>query len=224
MKPKREIRTLPPVELRVTEVDGKKKIRGYAAVFNRKSEVLWWFREVIKPGAFTRALEKSDIRALVDHDPSRILARYIPGRTSNTLSVREDSTGLFYEIEPPDTSVGRDILVSIERGDVTGSSFAFTVRTDKWRMDDGEQLREIEEVDEIFDVSPVTYPAYPDTSVGIRSLDQLTDAARRNLADRFGNLDELAALAEAHRERPHSPSYRMRLDQLLRDSHHSRIR
>lgn len=224
MKAKTERRTLPPTEFRVVETDGRKKIRGYAAVFNRESEILWYFREIVKPGAFRDALRKSDIRALVDHDPSRILGRYIAERgDANTLHVREDETGLYYEIDPPDTSIGRDILVSIERGDVTGSSFAFTVATDTWRTVDGQQIREIEKIDEVFDVSPVTYPAYPDTSVDVRSLDELTPLVRSNLVNRFGTLEDIERLAAEHRETPHRPTLAKRLDQLVRDSQNRRV-
>ena len=82
----------------------------------------------------------------------------------------EDSTGLRVEIDPPDTSVARDLLTSIERGDVTGMSFGFIVREDDWSQDDDGITRELRDVD-IFDVSVVTFPAYPDTSVAVRSLE-----------------------------------------------------
>lgn len=214
---------ISPLEIRAVTEGGAKKLRGYAAVFNRKSEILWYFREIIKPGAFKNAINKSDVRALVDHDPSRIIGRSIPGRAGNTLSLREDEVGLYYEVEPADTQAGRDIIVSVERGDVSGSSFAFTVRTDTWRTVDGEQQREIEEVDEIFDVSPVTYPAYPDSTVGIRSLSDLTPANLAILESHFDDLGRLESLARAHREAPHRPRLEKEVDQLRRDAHNRRI-
>lgn len=218
-----ERRTLISLEARAVSDGGAKKLRGYAAVFNRKSEILWYFREIIKPGAFRGAIGRSDVRALVDHDPSRIIGRAVPGRAGNTLTLREDEVGLYYEVEPSDTQAGRDIVVSVERGDVSGSSFAFTVKTDSWRTVDGVQERTVEEVDEIFDVSPVTYPAYPDSTVGLRSLEALTPANRSILESHFDDLGRLEALAKAHREAPHRPRLEKELDQLRRDAHNRRI-
>lgn len=221
---KTEIRTLPPTELRVVADDsGKKMIRGYAAVYNKESEVLWYFREVIKPGAFRNALAKSDVRALFNHDSNLPLGRYIAGRSNNTLRLQEDATGLYYEIDPPDTSVGRDLMVSIDRGDITGSSFAFRVLTDNWRTVNGEQLREIEEFDEIFDVSPVTYPAYPDSSVGLRSAVTIDSIVRRQTEKLYGNLEDLGLLSAEHREKPYEAPHAKRLDQLIRESQNRRI-
>jgi len=165
---KPEIRFLPACELRVDGEGGTRKIVGYAAVFNSFSEPLGGFREIIRPGAFSRAIaNNADVRALVDHDPSRILGR----TASRTLRLREDDRGLRYEVDLPDTSAGRDIAESIRRGDVSGSSFAFRALKDTWRTENGEDIRELHDVD-LFDVSPVTYPAYPATDAAMRSRDQ----------------------------------------------------
>lgn len=148
--------------------DEKRKIVGYGARFNELSEVLFFFREKIAPGAFKSALEKSDARALINHDPN-----YVLGRTkSGTLNLNEDEVGLRYEIDPPDTSYANDLLVSIDRGDITQSSFAFTVgkEGESWDESGDIPIRTIHKFDEIFDVSPVTYPAYESTSVGARSM------------------------------------------------------
>ena len=153
-------------ELRVQERDGKKLIAGYAAVFNSLSENLGGFRERIKPGAFRDAIGRSDTVALFNHDSNIVLGRV----SSGTLTVREDENGLWMEIDPPDTSAARDLMTLIERGDISKQSFGFIVRSDEWAMEDGVETRTIIEVDELFDVSPVTYPAYPDTSVALRSL------------------------------------------------------
>ena len=103
-----ELRTIVP------ETGGRTKIGGHAAVFNSLSEELWGFREKIAPGAFAPALGKSDIRALLNHDPNFVL-----GRTkSGTLQVYEDGTGLAVEIDPPETRWVDDLLVSIGRGDI----------------------------------------------------------------------------------------------------------
>ena len=109
----------------------------------------------------------AQFRALVDHDPSKILGRV----KSGTLELVEDKRGLRVKINPPDTQVGRDIVESIRRGDVDQMSFAFVTREDKWESDEEGNtiLRELLDVD-LFDVSPVTFPAYPDTTVAVRSM------------------------------------------------------
>jgi len=164
-KEKRLIQT--DMEVR-SEGEDNKKIVGYGARFNELSEVLLFFREKIDPGAFTEALKRSDVRALINHDPN-----YVLGRTkSGTLNLTEDEVGLRYEIDPPDTSFANDLLVSIKRGDITQSSFAFTVGQDNESWDESGDIpvRTIHRFEEIFDVSPVTYPAYESTSVGARSM------------------------------------------------------
>lgn len=160
--------TLEPVEFR--EAD-QPTLSGYAALFQKETVIggLWGWREVIASGAFTEALERpDDVRALFNHNPDILL-----GRTkSGTLTLGIDKKGLNYQVDLPDTASARDVRTLIKRGDVTGSSFAFRVEEDEW--DDSEvkkgklPLRTITKV-ELFDVSPVTYPAYPQTSVTARS-------------------------------------------------------
>ena len=146
-------------------------IRGHASTFNswytRYEDPQIVVRERVLPGAFDNALkENQDVRALFNHDPNLVL-----GRTkSGTCRLSVDMKGLVYEVDPPDTQVGRDVLTSLRRGDVDGSSFAMTVRTggDVWtRRDDpatGQRIveRDIKDVN-LFDVSPVTYPAFTDS-------------------------------------------------------------
>lgn len=164
----RERRCLKISELRVVpQADGTQKIEGYAAVFGQKSEMLGFFREIVMPGAFDRTLaNNADVRFLVDHSPPMVL-----GRTkSGTLQLKADNHGLKVTLPNlPDTSYARDLVVKMERGDVDGMSFAFDTRTDRWRTEDGEEIRELIDVD-LFDVSIVTYPAYPQTEVALRSL------------------------------------------------------
>ncbi len=150
-------------EVRLEErVGHRPRLTGYAALFNTLSQDLGGFREKIARGAFTNSLE-GDVRALINHDSAKIL-----GRTSaGTLSLREDSQGLAVEIEPPETSYARDLLESVRRGDITQMSFGFITRQDKWETQDGMQVRTLLEV-KLLDVSPVTFPAYPDTSVALR--------------------------------------------------------
>ena len=144
------------------------KIVGYAAVFDSESRDLGNFTEVIKPGAFNRALsEKQDVRAFVDHDASKILGRTKAG----TLELSTDSVGLRVEITPPDTTVGRDTVESVRRGDLDSMSFGFVVRDDNWREVEGRALREIRDLD-LHEVSLVSFPAYEETSVAVRRLDR----------------------------------------------------
>lgn len=144
-------------------------IRGHAAVFDKLSENLGGFREIIARGAFDEVLE-NDVRALIGHRDELIL-----GRTSaKTLRIGVDAEGLTYEIDPPDTSYARDLLVSLERGDIRESSFGFSIARDgdTWTEDeDGRLVRTITKVSRLYDVSPVTFPAYPDTDVAKRSLE-----------------------------------------------------
>ena len=157
--------------------DESPKITGYAAVFydgtpNTEFDMSDWFAEPtverIMAGAFTRAIQEDDVRALFNHDPNLILGRNKAG----TLRLSQDGKGLYYEVDPPDTTNGEDVIKSLRRGDVTGSSFAFIVHEDNWRkvkLDDDSPLKIREIVDvELWDVSPVTYPAYEGASSGVR--------------------------------------------------------
>ena len=165
------------LEMRIEGDDEAKKLVGYAAKFNKWSEKLYWFREKIAPGAFADALKTSDVRALKNHDPNLILGR----SASGTLRLEENKVGLKFEIDIPDTNTGRDTAEEVRRGDITGCSFAFVVEEDSWKYDtdDGVDERTIIKVKQLFDVGPVTYPAYPDTSVAARDVD--TAIARRSL-------------------------------------------
>jgi HK97 family phage prohead protease len=150
--------------------DGKSPMmRGHAAVFNELSGDLGGFREQIIPGAFAEAIEADDVRALINHDSNFVLGRNRAG----TLAMREDARGLAVEITPPDTAFARDLIVSMERGDVTQMSFAFRIRPngEDWaKNDDGVWVRSVKRV-RLYDVSVVTYPAYTQTDVAMRSLD-----------------------------------------------------
>lgn len=142
------------------------RLVGYAAVFDSRSEDLGGFVEIIKPGAFRRTLiEGRDVVALYDHEQRSIL-----GRTSaGTLRLVEDGKGLRFDIDTPDTSAGRDVLVSVKRGDIRGASFAFTTREQRWSNDASGILRELIDVD-LLDVTITPRPAYPETSVARRAL------------------------------------------------------
>lgn len=166
---KREFRNLAHAELRAKKTDNG--IEGYAAVFNQLSEDLGWFREIIMPGAFADCLAGNpDVRALFNHDANMVLGR----TTAKTLRLKEDSKGLHFDADLPDTQAARDLLTSIERGDISQCSFGFQVRKQKFAEETDESgetnlIRELHAVD-VFDVSPVTFPAYPQTSVDTRAL------------------------------------------------------
>lgn len=176
-------------ELRVLSDEGQKpKLRGHAAVFNSLSENLGGFREMILPGAFADAIVNDDVRALWNHNPDYVLGR----NRSQTLTLREDATGLASEIDPPDTQWARDLLVSIGRGDVSQMSFAFRVLDERWEKKDGVHIRTLTKL-RLFDVSPVTYPAYPATDVGVRSMDDIAAEGVRALQEPELWREELAA-------------------------------
>jgi hypothetical protein len=159
-----------------TRADGKKTMRGHAAVFNQLSQDLGGFREQIAPGAFADAIQTDDVRALFNHDPNFILGRNV----AKTLRLSEDATGLAIEIDPPDTTYARDLMVSMERGDVTQMSFGFSVRPggqDWAKNDDGQTVRTLKKL-RLFDVSPVVYPAYPQTDIAMREMRAWTESQR----------------------------------------------
>ena len=149
------------------KVEKRGAIVGTPIVYGRDSEDMG-FIEQVAPGAAKNALKRSDIRALKNHDPSLIF-----GRQGVNLKFREDKNGLHYEATPIDTRNFNDISDEIKAGLLTGQSFGFTVLADEWKdIDTDHPRRTITEIGEIFDVGPVTYPAYGDTSVALRSLDK----------------------------------------------------
>jgi HK97 family phage prohead protease len=165
---------LEPVEARTD--DGGQKIGGYGAVFNSETVIGGEFREKIAPGAFSKSIA-GDVRSYFNHNSALIL-----GRTkSGTLRLKEDERGLHYEVDLPDTQAGRDLRVSMARGDVDGSSFAFRVKKDAWEMGGDMPLRTIQEI-ELFEVGPVTDPAYEDATAALRSLDD--ERGKKELAER----------------------------------------
>lgn len=166
-----ERRTITLKELRVvdslSDESPEPAIDGYASVFDSWSEELGGnqpFRERVIKGAFEETIQNDDIRALFNHDPNYVLGRNKAG----TLTLEEDDKGLHVRITPPDTQWAKDLLVSIKRGDITQMSFGFTVILDRWNYEDNTDVRELLKV-KLYDVSPVTFPAYTQTECGIRS-------------------------------------------------------
>ena len=167
---KKELRMLPLKEIRINESDGGTCIEGHAAVFDSWSETLggiFPFKEKVRKGAFSESIGRDDIRALFNHDPNYVLGRNRAG----TLELVEDDVGLRVRITPPDTSWARDITTSIRRGDISQMSIGFVVEDDEWSSKDGIDTRELKKV-RLFDVSPVTFPAYTATDVGVRAMQE----------------------------------------------------
>jgi len=152
--------------VRAADAPEDRKMIGHAAVFNQVTDIGGWFRERVMPGAFTDSIQADDIRALFNHNPDYVLGR----NTAKTLTLSEDADGLKTVIDPPDTQFARDLAVSIGRGDITQMSFAFQVLEEEWTRGEKEQLdlRSIKKV-RLFDVSPVTFPAYEGTDIALRS-------------------------------------------------------
>jgi len=171
-----------PIELRGEK--GSLVAAGYAIVYNKLSGNLGGFVERVMPGAADKTMQERDIRALYNHDIHKLLGRMSAG----TLRLESDGTGVFYEIDLPDTTVGRDVAALLERGDITGSSFGFRTMEDEWgETDQGFPLRDLKQIS-VRDVGPVTFPAYPDATSALRSL-----AEARSM-----DVDEVIASAEAN--------------------------
>lgn len=165
-----ELRGLPQstIELREGE-EGKRTLAGYAVKWEMKSHPLGWdsFREQFKRGAFTESLGEDDQRALWSHDTSKVL-----GRTGNgTLRLFEDDIGLRFEMDLPNTTIGNDTYETVKRGDVDGVSFGFRATRQDWDESDPENVVRTITVAKLFEISPVAFPAYPDSAVSARSAD-----------------------------------------------------
>jgi len=175
-------------------------IRGHAAVFNRLSENLGGFRERIAPGAFSKVLDSTpDVRLLIDHDPSTVLAR----TTNGTLELREDPQGLhIWARIRSDLPEAPGLRARLETGLIDQMSFAFSVTKDNdvrsGEDEDGVPIYEVREAKALFDVSPVTYGAYPQTDISLvrmRMLDEPQEIAR-DLADRSDRRENDTAAEE----------------------------
>jgi len=161
-----------------TELRAKgRRLEGYAALFGSEARIGGGVVETIAPGAFARTLtQRADILALVDHDPTRVLAR----TRSGSLRLSEDTRGLTFDLDVPDTQAGRDVLALAERGDLGGMSFGFEAIDEHV---DGAR-RELRAVD-LFEISVVAaFPAYEGTVINARSQPAgypMRDAAARRL-------------------------------------------
>lgn len=184
----RERRVLDrPLEIReLTAGADDRTVRGYAAIFDVATDVCGCWIETIAPGAFTATLRSADVLALYSHRTDRVLGR----TSSGTLRLTEDSKGLAVEIDLPDTTDGRDLAVLIERGDVKGMSFGFITRKQQWDETVEPPKRTVQEV-ELIEVTITAFPQYPETEIGLRSLEQFRDERRQH--DRAGGGARIAA-------------------------------
>jgi len=179
-KEKREDLTFEIREMVSNGNDGEIRVSGYASVFDKPSENLGGFVERIKPGAFTETLKdkRSDPRLLWDHNSQYVLGR----RSAGTLLLTEDEKGLKFDATLPNTSYARDLKVLMERGDVREMSFGFNVLRDEWSdLDKPIVKRDVLEV-RLIEISIVSFPAYPQTSVKLRDLEGAEALSDENIA------------------------------------------
>lgn len=176
----------PKIEVRNDDED-RTVIEGVAIVVGRKTN-LGWFDEIVAPGAFDERMN-DDVVALFNHDPNLPLAR-TTSQAEGHLELYKDTEGnLAYRFMIPNTTIGKDLAENIRTGVITSSSFAFRIAEDKWEYADSEKendLRTILKLERLYDISPVTYPAYNDTSVAVRSLERSheTEERQRELIDK----------------------------------------
>lgn len=169
------------LEIRKSD-DGKRTIKGHAAIFNTVADG-GWFREQVAPGAFRDSIGVDDVRALWNHDANYVLGRNKAG----TLRLAEDERGLAIEIDPPDTQMANDLITLIERGDVSQMSFGFQTIKDSWETkEDDKDIRTLEKV-KLWDVSPVTFPFYKDTDVAVRSHEQWKKQEAQDIRPAYRN-------------------------------------
>lgn len=176
--PERRFASLAGIEVRATADDEPIGFKGHAAMFGKRTWIgpkKFGFYEEVREGAFTKTLAESDVRMLLNHDPNFLLAR----NTSGTLRLTEDGKGLAVDADMAPTSYARDLAIVMDRGDLTQMSFSFLPVKEEWSVtDDGDDVRTLIELS-LFDVSPVTFPAYTETDAALRAvgMDLLMEAA-----------------------------------------------
>lgn len=164
-----ETRVIPTtVEIREEDDSNKVYVEGYALKFNQRSNNMGGWFEVIKPESLNEdVLANSDVRALINHNENQILGRSSKG----TLELSIDETGLKYRFElNTNLSYAKDLLINLREGNIDQSSFAFTISPEgeQWVIDtDDSIVRNITSISRLYDVSPVTYPAYENSNVGV---------------------------------------------------------
>ena len=191
---------------------GSRTVSGYGSVFNSQSEDLG-FIETIDPNAITEeTIKRSDVFATLNHDMDKILARCKYG--SGSLELKCDDKGLYYRFDAPNTDLGDELLEYLNRGEIDSSSFAFTVKRDEWKNgDDGKHYRRILEIDQIFDISPVFCPAYPEAICQKRNkpsdyADKINKLEKRDMdnKEKLNQLEEEIKKLKAEMEAEEKPA------------------
>ncbi len=177
--PERRFASLAGIEIRAaTEENASIGFKGHAAMFDKRTWIgpkKFGFYEEVREGAFTKAIKESDVRMLLNHDPNYLLAR----NTSGTLRLTEDGKGLAVDADMAPTSYAKDLAIVMDRGDLSQMSFSFLPVKEEWgSTDDGDDVRSLIELS-LYDVSPVTFPAYTETDAALRAvgMDLLMEAA-----------------------------------------------
>ncbi len=184
---KNEIRSIKTQELRAEKQDGAMRLSGLAIPYNVRSSDLGGFVEVAAPGLVTRSLrEQPDVLALRDHNPEKLLGR----TTAKSLTLRDTPAGLAFNLDLPDTEVGRDTYENVRLGNLSGVSFGFRTRKDSWANVDGQAVRTLEDID-LAEISPTSFPAYGKaTSVSVRSCPPEIRSLLGDLSDLLGLDDD----------------------------------
>ena len=191
---------------------GSRTVSGYGSVFNSQSEDLG-FIETIDPNAITdETIKRSDVFATLNHDMDKILARCKYG--SGSLELKCDDKGLYYRFDAPNTDLGDELLEHLNRGEIDSSSFAFTVKRDEWtKGDDGKSYRRILEIDQVFDISPVYCPAYPEAICQKRNkpsdyADKINKLEKRDMdnKEKLNQLEEEIKKLKAEMEAEEKPA------------------
>ncbi|NGO63948.1 HK97 family phage prohead protease [Rhizobium daejeonense] len=173
----------------------KRTLTGYAVVWNSDTTIGDYFIERIAPGAFAKSV-RADVLALVNHDWGRVV-----GRTkSGTLRLVEDDRGLKVEIDVPNTTDGNDLWELVERGDISGMSFGFRATKQEWD-DTGEIPKRTIIEAELFEVTATPIPAYDDTTLGKRSLEEARAEVEAMKAEEKRKADNATAAARRIAER-----------------------
>ena len=204
---KRETRCFPS-ELRLREETGSRTIEGYALVFGEKSVPLWdegFAREVIAPNALSEdQLHKEDIKMTLFHNRERLIARSNKGKGTLTLGL--DSRGLKFSFEAPDTADGNMALELVRRGDLSGCSFTYwsDPKHVTYTREQDEVIRLVNQIDRIFECTIGSDPAYQQTSVSAREVEEYLEQAEREAEEPAEAVDNVEADEVA--DEPEEPS------------------
>ncbi len=186
----KEVRLFENIEYRTVQEEDRNYIEGYALKFGQESKDLGGFREIIERGSLDNA-DLSDVVALFNHNPNYVLAR--KNSEVETLQLTVDDTGLFYRFEvDEEVSYIKDLYLNIRKGNISKSSFAFRINENgqKWEKRGTDYLRTITSFKGIYDVSPVTVPAYNDTYSGVRAFDEFKESMAIALSKQYSTLNE----------------------------------